>query len=378
MNKHSKTFCILPWMHIATTTTGMFRPCCNIKEGFTLGKYRIHQDDIRDVWHSKEYQDLRQQMLDGVRPDACERCFREEDSGVSSSRQGYNNKFMFDYEKTVTPPANIKYIDIRLGNLCNLKCRMCNPWASNQWIKEWKLISAPTDLSHLNSLDWPEDERVWDNLSKVVDDVEEIYLTGGEPTIIKKQYHLYELLIKQGKSKNITLKYNTNLTKIPEKLIGYWKHFRQIKLNASIDAFGELDTYIRHPSKWSIIDANLKHLQTISNVKLTVHCTVQIYNVLKVDQLFEYLEGLGIDVYLNILNHPYWLNIRVLPDHLKENVALKFEKQYSISISKKDAIVDYMFEEDWSHLLPEFFDKTEKLDKARNENFRDLVPEMFI
>ena len=29
------------------------------------------------------------------------------------------------------------YVDLRLGNLCNSKCRMCNPGTLTQWVEEW-------------------------------------------------------------------------------------------------------------------------------------------------------------------------------------------------------------------------------------------------
>ena len=365
------TFCILPWTHIATNASGNFRPCCNVKNGFNFPA-NISKNDIESVWHSDYYQELRRQMLEGERPEICERCFREEDSGVKSSRQGYNERFMFDFEPSVTPPLkDVQYVDIRLGNLCNLKCRMCNPYASNQWVDEWKLISTD-NVERYKHLNWPENDKVWENL-ELLENVVEIYLTGGEPTIIKEQYKLYDKLIERGVAKNIRLKYNTNLTNIPQKLVDYWEHFREIKLNASIDAYGELDRYIRYPSNWKSIDKNIRRFKQMPNVKLEVHTTIQMYNILRINELFDYCEEMNLNVFCNILNHPEHLNIRVLPEHLKENAAILFEKHYNIDIRKRESVVDYMFAEDWSHLLPEFWDFTNKIDASRNESFKDYV-----
>ena len=68
---------------------------------------------------------------------------KEEDAGIESLRQAWMHRWLEDKEYTETPDLNIVYADIRLGNMCNLKCRMCNPYASNQWLDEWHLINDP-------------------------------------------------------------------------------------------------------------------------------------------------------------------------------------------------------------------------------------------
>ena len=144
-------------MHLATNASGNFRVCCNSTPGknFILKSdntpYKIYKDNLNDVWNSDTYKNIRRQFLNDERPEICERCFREEDSGIRSARQGWNDQWMFDYEKSETPKLNAYYLDIRLGNLCNLKCIMCNPYASNQWVKEWELIEDKPSMGHKTS-----------------------------------------------------------------------------------------------------------------------------------------------------------------------------------------------------------------------------------
>ena len=206
----SDTFCILPWMHLATNASGTLRVCCNSTPGKNFiirpdgNNYKLFRDDIEQAWNGITYQTIRQQFLDGERPEMCERCFREEDAGVKSARQGANEKWMknSDAKYNKTAPLNIKYVDLRLGNLCNLKCRMCNPYASNQWLKEWNAITSynhkeldKDERIRLTKMDWPEDKKTWENLFSIAHTVEEIYLTGGEPTIIKEQHKLLDYFI---------------------------------------------------------------------------------------------------------------------------------------------------------------------------------------
>jgi len=378
------TFCILPFMHLATSASGNLRVCCNSTPGknFILKEdgnpYKIYKDDIQEAWNSETYKTIRRQLLTGERPEMCVRCFREEDSGISSARQAWNQKWQEDKTYTEDTPFEVKYIDLRLGNLCNLRCRMCNPYASNQWLKEWHLISdeLPADEhTRLKRMDWPNNEKMWENLIPLLDSVEEVYLTGGEPTIIKEQHKILDYLIDNSIAHRVRLKYNTNLTNIPEALVSKWVKFKRVQLNCSIDAVGQLDRYIRYPSDWNTIVKNFNILSVAKNVYIEIHCTVQMYNILRLTELIDWAKPYNFKIYFNILNHPDWLNIRVLPQPLKIRVEEMLKNYYHLP--KVEGIVDYMNAEDWSNLLDTFFEKTHKLDVSRTENLKQLIPELY-
>jgi len=384
----SDTFCILPWMHLATNASGTLRVCCNSTPGKNFiirpdgNNYKLFRDDIEQAWNSETYQTIRQQFLDGERPEMCERCFREEDAGVKSARQGANEKWMknSDAKYNKTAPLNIKYVDLRLGNLCNLKCRMCNPYASNQWLKEWNAITSynhkeldTDERIRLTKMDWPEDKKTWENLFSIAHTVEEIYLTGGEPTIIKEQHKLLDYFIDNGTAKDIKLKYNTNLTNVPRHLLDKWSKFKRIQLNCSIDATHELDRYIRHPSDWKTIQRNFEYIRTLDNSYIQIHCTVQMYNILRLPELMNWATPYGHEIYFNILNHPEYLNIRCLPEKLKTQAHKQLLPYWDLP--KVDGIVKYMLAEDWSWRLPDFYKYTHELDSTRNEDLFSIVPE---
>ena len=385
MNLPSKTFCVLPWMHVATNAAGTMRVCCNSTPGKnglehpSGGKYKLHKHDIREAWNSKTMTTIRQQFLDGERPDMCERCFREEDAGVKSARQSWNEGWFCsdnDYSN-ITPEPKAQYVDLRLGNLCNLKCRMCNPYASNQWVSEWNMIEDPLPEEELQRLDtdtmtWPNKPKTWENLIAVADTIEEVYLTGGEPTLALAQYKLFDYLIERGLNENIILKYNTNLTNIPQRMIEYWDRFKTVKLNCSIDAYGDLNRYIRYPTNWKLVDKNLKRFLDMKSVRVQIHTTVQINNILHLNTWFDWVKQFDKFVYLNILNHPEYLNIRVLPPELKQ---LATERLENYSIEKLDSTIDYMWAEDWSNRWQEYVRYTHTLDKSRKENILNVVPE---
>lgn len=379
----SKTFCILPWMHLATNASGNLRVCCNSTPGQNFitkedgTPYKLHKDNLQEAWNSEVYETIRKQMLNGERPEMCTRCFREEDAGVKSARQAWNEKWKQEVEYTINAPFDIKYVDLRLGNLCNLKCRMCNPYASNQWVKEWALVEdalEPSEYERLSKMSWPEHEKTWENLFSIADTVDEIYLTGGEPTIIQEQHRLLDYFIDKGTAYKIKLKYNTNLTNVPKHLIDKWTKFKKVQLNCSIDAVGELDRYIRYPSNWNKIQENFDIVRKLENVYIEIHCTVQMYNILRLHELLDWAEPYGHKIYLNILNHPEYLNIRVLNNDLKQTVKETLSKYKHIP--KVQGVIDYMLAEDWNSLYLKFKEYTDKLDLSRNEKLEKIIPEL--
>jgi len=388
----SKTFCVMPWNSLATNASGVYRVCCNSIPGKntiknTRGEHlKIYTHLPSEVWNSPTYQEIRQQMLNDERPAMCERCFKEEDAGIDSARINYNRKWYKDNKQyNVVQDLDIEYIDLRLGNLCNLRCRMCNPYASNQWVDEWNDVVTKAELVpnfalskeeavRLSSMDWPTKSKTWDSLIEVANTIEEIYLTGGEPTLALEQYKLFDILIAKDLAKNIKLKYNTNLTNIPKKMIDYWSKFKKIQINASIDAYGDLNRYIRYPTAWVSVEKNMDRFVEMNNVEVQLHCTVQTYNILNLHELFDWMRKyLNVKLYLNILNHPQVLNIQILPKDLK--LLAEQRLQPYLDLPKVKETINYMNAKDDSESLVKFFSYNNTLDNLREQNFYDLVPE---
>lgn len=391
----SPTFCVVPWTHLATNSAGAYRVCCNATSGMNLLRDQssrplyLNRTPVEEAWNSPTYLKIRQQMLSGERPEMCQRCFREEDSGVVSARQNWN-KGTWPENPKVEAPLNVKFIDLRLGNFCNLKCRMCNPYSSQLWLEEWNELqgslginqSSPISLSEMQriqNLDWPRSEWTWQHLEKVLDNVEEVYLTGGEPFLSADQYRLLKSMVDRGLSQSIILRYNTNLTKLPRKIVELWKSFKLVRINVSFDAFGELNNYIRHPSQWSELEENLLELQSLQDrgtpLEIVIHTTVQMYNILALADIIRYFEKVfGLQPYINILNHPNYLNIRVLPGELKNRVINKLEPLKNRESVRE--VIQYLNAESWcDDHYGDFLNYTEKLDEMRGQSVFEFFPE---
>ena len=394
----SETFCVLPFMHVATNAAGSFRVCCNSNPNTNQiinpennKPYKIYKHSIEEMWNSPTYTEIRRQLIAGEKPEMCVRCFREEAAGIRSPRSGFNEKWWND---TVTVaeeiPVDVRYVDLRLGNLCNLKCRMCNPWASSMWVKDWNHVvpTAKLDpditideetLAFMNVMtEWPDYKKTGLNFQDIAHTVEEIYLTGGEPTLAKSQYALLDYCIENDLAKGIRLKYNTNLTNVPPKMIEYWQHFKRVQLNCSIDAVGHRDRYIRYPSSWEKVEENFDKLNSLDNVYIQIHCTVQALNVCVLSELLDFAERKGLrsedQVYLNILNHPRGLNVRVLPKELKQLAEERLAEYHHWP--KVNDVIKYMWAEDWhGDFWHEFVAYNSKTDELQGMRLLDVCPE---
>jgi sulfatase maturation enzyme AslB (radical SAM superfamily) len=257
------------------------------------------------------------------------------------------------------------------------------------WVKDWNKVTGLAELTPnepLNSdeMDYMEIMKVWPdrkqtglNFVEIAHTIEEIYLTGGEPTLATSQYALFDYCIENELASNIKLKYNTNLTNIPQKMIDYWSHFKGVQLNCSIDATGDRDRYVRYPSSWGKIVETFDKLLALPNVYIQVHCTVQVLNMCAMSELFDWTRSKGIpdkDIYLNILNHPEMYNIRSLPKELKQLAEQNLQPY--LDIPKVADCIKYMWSEDWyEKRWKEFVDFNTKTDDLQKGNLLDVAPE---
>ena len=266
----SKTFCPLPWIHLATRPNGDVRVCCTAnasgadvddktaglvkKDGIAMN---MRDHTIDEVWNSEHMRATRLKMLNGEIPNSCRKCFAEEERGIVSKRQWetkvWDERLDIDdiVSKTTAEgsiPTNIPYFDLRLGNTCQLKCVMCSPHDSSSWISEWKLNTQKyknkdliADQSWDNNFDytWYKKGSFLDSMKSQAHNIKELYFAGGEPLLIKEHYAILEYMVKEGHAKNCCLRYNSNGLELPDKLFGLWNHFNEITFNFSIDALGD-------------------------------------------------------------------------------------------------------------------------------------------
>jgi MoaA/NifB/PqqE/SkfB family radical SAM enzyme len=427
----TKTFCPLPWIHIATRPNGDVRLCCTAnasgaglvddKEAGLVKQHgqvlNLSKHSINEVWNSDTMKTTRLQMLNGDIPSSCSKCFEEESKGITSKRQWETMvwKERVDIDSIVaktnpdgTLPVDIPYFDLRLGNLCQLKCVMCSPHDSSSWIKDWKLqypkyktVELKQDQGWDRNFDytWYNDSVFIENMKSQAHNIKELYFAGGEPLLIPEHYKILEFMVDTGNSQNCILRYNSNGLELPDKLFDLWSNFKQVKFNFSIDALGEHNDYIRYPSKWADVETNLRKLDsTPDNIIVNIACAVQLLNVLyitdlarwKIQSNFKKINiapfGGGV-IGLHLVYLPSYLNVKVLPLELKELAKTRIETflqeyQHTDFVNSThgkqrwEGLINYMMSEDWSSKLPSTIEYLEVTDQTRNEDFRNTFGDL--
>ena len=428
---HSNTFCPLPWIHLATRPNGDVRLCCTAnasgagmidEKSVGLVKddeqpFNFAKDSLDTVWNSNAMKTIRLQMLNNEIPRSCTKCFEEESNGIVSKRQWetvvWKERLDLDsiVDKTTDTgelPVEIPYFDLRLGNVCQLKCVMCSPHDSSSWINDWKLQYPKYKTIELKqdqgwdkqyNYTWYSNTSFLDSVKGQVKNLKELYFAGGEPLIIPEHYKILEFMVASGDAKNCILRYNSNGLELPDRLFDLWKHFKLVKFNFSIDAYKDKNDYIRYPSKWRDVVSNLHKLdQTGDNVIINMACAVQLLNVLYLDELAEWKVsqrfkkinlvpfGGGL-IGLHLVYLPSYLNIKVLPQSLKELAKNRIETflntyhdtEFVNSPSGKqrwEGIIKYMMSDDWSSKLPSTIEYLTVTDQTRNTDFRNTFKDL--
>lgn len=411
----SKSFCMHPFTGLATREDGAIQICCR---SHPIGW--IQENTLEEIWNGANMKRIRQQVLNNVRPPECEPCFSLEDQGVESLRQRhiagnipearinlYPNaldKLADDYMM----PFDIPTMEIKLNNLCNLKCRMCHPMDSTAW-NDWKEVeefyikenNIMVDLINKHNLKikphldkFEDNPNWWNSFEKLLPHFRRVEFAGGEPLMDPQHYRILDMLSPYGDQ--IEIKYATNLSilgKSNRTVWEYWPKFKSVAVNVSIDGMGLSYEYIRGNASWAELINNIKQIQQIKNVSRIVGAVaVQVSNVLVLDRMIEYfLNDLGIIFYTNMVKYPNVLSIQVLPAELKK---IAIDRLDSVSKRVKDfklvqehpmlleltlnqiqGIKNFLTAKDQSYLWNDCIEFNRKLDAVRNQQFEKVTPE---
>ena len=440
----SPTFCALPWIHLATRPNGDARLCCVTNaSGAHTGDHTVGlvkkengqpanfgKDTPLSAFNNEYMRDVRKTMLEGKIPASCTKCFEEESNGVVSKRlwemYEWNNdnldfaQLISDTDSTGAVPPVIRYLDLRLGHTCNLKCVMCSPHDSSRWLQDHeKVITLTKSPVVLKQIEWDpaqfdnywyEKPEFWDDIFDQIPNITQLYFAGGEPLMIKEHRKFLDEIIKRGYAKNISLRYNSNGIFVNEDIISVWAQFKQVRYAFSIDAVADRNNYIRFPTDWKDIERSLWLMDNApDNVHCAIACAVQVFNVKhiidfakwKLGQGFKKINKFKLDEYesgggiinLHLLYIPTFLSARILPEADRLEIVKQFAdfKQWLWDNYRQDdnfwkinpygwqrweGILKFIMAEDHSHLLPDFKEYVSNLDKIRNTNAKNTFPEL--
>lgn len=374
----TKNLCILPWIHMEVSPIGDARPCCLYIESLKDddGKsINLSTSSFFDAWSSKDLRELRQKFLRGEKPKNCSRCWEVEAIGKVSKRQNNNERFSHHLQNLNEENPSPVYLDLKLGTLCNLKCRTCSTESSSRWYSdEVKLFGKA--LNSKTKGYWPESDTFWEELEETIPSLEFIDFAGGEPLLLTKHFNFLHKCVEMDVAKNISIHYNTNGTiPIIDEMIELWSNFKWVEVMFSLDAIEEKFEYIRHPAKWNKVRENFESLLPYKNIHLTICYTFGILNVLYLEEFFAWKNSYDreIDVYLNPIYVPTYYNIKTLSKPSKEKISKILGQIDDKGIQR---VIDFMMSEHLISLENNFLKITTNLDQIRGETFSELFPEL--
>ena len=394
---HDK-FCILPWISLEASPIGTLRPCCLADDEIVDNdgnKFITATANFVEIQSSNYMTNLRQQFLQGQRPQTCRKCWHEERAGRTSKRMHTLERLKNVVSDTdwTTDAKPLMFLDLKLGNICNLKCRICGSWSSSQFaaedIKFTRLKEGETKQNSyayqmLTAGAWPrENQNFWQEIDQHLSDIRYIEFTGGEPFLIQEHFEMLQGIVDRGIAHQVEIHYNTNGTVYPEQADNIWQHFKTVEIAFSIDDVGARFEYQRSNAKWDEVQQNIARFfelrqQCPDKIKLQVCTTVNVFNVRYIDEVARWLENKSFDfVYWNMMHDAWYFSIATLPDNVKQQIQHHLENadipvKYQAEFQR---IVDFMnrgASTDGSVMRMRIRD----LDFRRKQNLAQVQPEL--
>ena len=364
----NENICYHPWVGLDIGAQHDFRPCCKYSD--------VVAYDLEDYLASTVVDKLKQEFLDGKKPEGCARCWKDEELGVESKRQ---RDWRHIFNEQVPDLTKFKAICVTLGNICNLACRICKSYASSKWVvEEQKLKKVFPDTKIWPHNRYYAEENFLKNIKSVSEHLILLEFLGGEPFVTGIDEHLEYLdYLIEHNPENLTLHYTTNCTIIPdERFWERWIKFKKVDMQLSIDGTEKVYDYNRWPAKWAEVYPNIKIYQQkekiYDNIELSICFTLSIFNVYYVDDFIQWCRDEQLPKpFIGMLFRPDYYGVSILDKKTKDYLCEKLKDPHS------KQVLSYMTGEDKQYLLEKAFQYIMTVDEHRNQKFSESLPEFY-
>lgn len=400
MNK-SGLYCVLADKGLGLHNSGRTYLCCHSRKYLEdLEGQQIYLDThtLEDAWASPTRREIQTALEQGIEHESCQACWDDEHAGKKSRREHFNSLALPVTERADQP----EIFDLKMGNTCNMRCRTCNPEVSSQWYREdWELTAHPQEgVSYPDYLRrWrripasygDDNQALWSTMRGWIPNAVYIDYYGAEPMLIKKNFEVLEYAVAQGRAGEIDLHFSTNGTVWEDYHEQLLRNFRQVFFDVSIDDIQDRCGYIRYSSTWDLVGENFeKYVQASRKHKkfhLSACITINCLNIYYLDEIFRFFAPMRVGINFNLLHLPYHLNVKVLPDPVKQAIALKLRsytadddmspQQREYWQQNMPALIDFMMVPlvDQPMYLQHLHYYTRSLDRTRGQSFETTLPE---
>jgi len=417
----SKSYCAKLWNHQYVHMSGSFRYCCATMENLKDKKgnrLHVNNNSLENAWNSENIREARLKMIKGESIPACVKCVEQEERGYQSMREKRDLKLNFSRTQkdgsVVHAPGSM---ELHLGNLCNLKCKMCGQQYSNQIGKELLEIgeSEPGFLEWIrqesgnvniwtNNLSveyrWFQNEKIKKKLfDYIAKHITKLLVIGGEPTVIPEFWELFAHLEQQDRLKEMNITLSTNLTNVNPRMTDWLPRLKHWTVWASVDGLGERTEYIRYPSNFKKVCENLdfyKGLLAHNNGNIVLSPAIQLLNIDQLDDILRWwLHFSGGDLgdkfgvsWMAQVWYPTICNYDILPIEHKKRIANKlelsipeFEAHERLITGYRNQIdnlrKDIYTKEQKQHFIKAFIRYNDSQDRHRKgKTWREVVPDL--
>ena len=434
IRKHPNSMCMYPFTHLNMKPSGRLAPCFR---SHSTGD--LFEESMLNAWNNEAMLNLRKTMLSGELPEECLSCKKLEEAVSFSYRQEslrdvtIHKEWRPQLEKlnleTGEKPNEIKQVEVRFSNICNLKCRMCGPEYSSKWerdfrrstpIAEWQRKNGHKYAGPLAQLDRRAKndykQGMLDFFKVNAKHLEYVMITGGEPLMDDSQFEALEILKPYGE--NMVLEYTTNLTTLGSdkySALDYWPHFDSILLKVSFDGDPVIYPVVRSGASIEDVEKNIEKLfnrfphapnakfKNFPGDKVVVIATFtsSVYNVGRIVEAAKYFTKLGGVFHSSQVRQPDFLNSQILPKEVKEqftekatafvdNIEKEIEPYWGMPIWHQQDVKDmqmrrinrfikncikFMNSEDKSDLFPKFLEFNALSEEECEHSIFDVYPE---
>ena len=372
-----KNFCVLPWTGFELEPDGTVKNCIIAKD--KIGD--IHKNDIESILHSEKNQNIKGQMLNKQYPTSCSGCyFQEKDRATSfdsiSSRLYYAKELGTSVDDKLLDDENgfdLRHVDLRWNNKCNQACVYCGPDYSSKWAQELK-VKQEVEKENV--------EKVKQYVFKNIKKLKNVYLAGGEPMLMNDNKEFLTLLLEH--NPDVHLRVNTNLSSTKTGVFQLLCKFKNVHWTVSVESMGKEYEYIRHHGSWEDFSKNLKHIQTLDH-KISFNMLYFILNYKSVFDCVDYFKSIGFhdnSFIIGPLYTPEYLNIRHLPDNIKQEVVDILEERIGKNTgfylqNSLENCLKYLTQSNFHANIDTVQHSIQKLDKRRNLNSRKIFPKLY-
>lgn len=313
--------CLYP-QNVLTIGNSGYTISCPLENGNL--KFQHINDGISSAWNNKDFinfrNNLETHLTDSTK--TCWQCNVLENAGSMSVRTEY---------PAITELPELKALQFKLSNRCQLVCGHCGPKLSSSWSR---FVGHCAENS---IVEFTLSQKVIEEIIEIIPTLKFIRFTGGEPWMDPQHWKLLEILDSVDK-KDCELHYITNGL-LPAKKKHLWKSWKAVHTIISLDGFNKTYEWFRRNSDWSKFLRSYEELKNIDNVDVSFNFSLTPWTIESFTQADNYFDETvqGIPIM-----GPHYCSLASITKENYEKLGLPYHEKFNNIIGSKPVPIKYL------------------------------------